>query len=297
MSTITLTFGEVAESHVGMQKLGAMAEDGFTHADLIAAQDYFRARDVDTALVHLNDMLPDDGDEDLMWARHAPECQAYVLVVRGGLDCLLNQNQCETRELLREVTARPWDAKLYNERRGVVQNKLARHNLNFDEDAQEADFPRGRGTTVPWSQVPILKALRDSLEEAFGPRARDLRCEGNMYYAPGKTGISYHGDLERRRVIGARLGAPMRLHYTWYYHNRPRGTNVSVELRGGDMYVMSAKAVGTDWKRSSVYTLRHAAGADKYTIRTDKVRVVDREPRGPDLTVGRILTRNGKDWV
>lgn len=26
------------------------------------------------------------------------------------------------------------------------------------------------------------------------------------------------------------------------------------------MYVMSEKAVGTDWKRSSIYTLRHAAG-------------------------------------
>jgi len=195
MSTVTLTFGEVAESHVGMQKLGAMAEDGFTHDDLVLAQDYFRARSIDTVLVRLNDMLPaDNGDEDLRRAHEAPEYQAYVLIVRGGLDCLLSQHQCKTRDLANEVTARPWDAKLYNERRRVVQNKIARHNLNFDEHAQEADFERGHGTTVPWAEVPILKALRESLPEAFGSRAQDLKCEGNMYYAPGKTGIGYHGD-------------------------------------------------------------------------------------------------------
>ena len=27
---------------------------------------------------------------------------------------------------------------------------------------------------------------------------------------------------------------------------------------------MSEKAVGTDWKKRSTYTLRHAAGANKY---------------------------------
>jgi hypothetical protein len=27
---------------------------------------------------------------------------------------------------------------------------------------------------------------------------------------------------------------------------------------------MCSKAVGTDWKRSSIYTLRHAAGCEKY---------------------------------
>jgi hypothetical protein len=30
------------------------------------------------------------------------------------------------------------------------------------------------------------------------------------------------------------------------------------------MYVMSEKAVGSDWKRSSILTLRHATGAKKF---------------------------------
>ena len=32
----------------------------------------------------------------------------------------------------------------------------------------------------------------------------------------------------------------------------------------GDFYVMSEKTVGTDWKKKSILTLRHASGASKY---------------------------------
>jgi len=38
-----------------------------------------------------------------------------------------------------------------------------------------------------------------------------------------------------------------------------------IELRGGDIYIMSEKAVGTDWKKKNVPTLRHSAGSPKYT--------------------------------
>jgi len=43
------------------------------------------------------------------------------------------------------------------------------------------------------------------------------------------------------------------------------GKRIIVPLNGGDIYLMSEKAVGTDWKRKKVYTLRHATGCDKYT--------------------------------
>ena len=36
-------------------------------------------------------------------------------------------------------------------------------------------------------------------------------------------------------------------------------------IEHGDMYIMSEKATGFDWKSKSKYTLRHAAGCQKYT--------------------------------
>jgi hypothetical protein len=36
-------------------------------------------------------------------------------------------------------------------------------------------------------------------------------------------------------------------------------------LDDGDIYVMSEKAVGTDWKKKVIYTLRHSTGCAKFT--------------------------------
>ena len=39
--TVTLTFGDLAESHVGMQKIGKMAERGFRLSDVQKATKWF----------------------------------------------------------------------------------------------------------------------------------------------------------------------------------------------------------------------------------------------------------------
>jgi len=45
-----------------------------------------------------------------------------------------------------------------------------------------------------------------------------------------------------------------------FYDKSPVGPKVSITLRRGDIYIMTSKAVGTDWKSSSIVTWRHAAG-------------------------------------
>jgi len=39
-----------------------------------------------------------------------------------------------------------------------------------------------------------------------------------------------------------------------------------IPLDGDDLYVMSEKAIGTDWKKSSLLTLRHSTECNKYTV-------------------------------
>jgi hypothetical protein len=56
----------------------------------------------------------------------------------------------------------------------------------------------------------------------------------------------------------------MPFHYQWFYHGQPMGNRVELMIHHGDLYAMSAKAVGTDWKKKKIFTLRHAAGAPKY---------------------------------
>ena len=202
-----------------------------------------------------------------------------------------------------------WDSKLWNVKKKIVQNKRARHNLNFSDQRQKPDFSNGKGTTVAWGDVPILSELREDLIKAFGDPAANLKCEGNLYYKRGKTGIGYHGDTERRKVIGVRLGHRMNIHYMWYYNDRPRGLNMSIMLEEGDIYCMSEKTVGTDWRPNKVmgfekksYVLRHAAGAAKpYTRQNTKMRLDDPYvyEGDPEITVATIehRQRGKKEWV
>jgi len=251
--TMTLTFGDVAESHVGMQKIGQMDSHGFSLDNLQRAQDYFTALGAVTKIIHLNEFLPkeasiEDPEEKrlLREAREDRGSQAYLLVIRNGAELLTNSPK--GKDLLTEMLLYQWDSKLWNVKKKTVQNKLARHNLNFSDHRQEPDFAHGKGTTVAWGDVPILSELREDLVNAFGSSAERLKCEGNLYYKRGKTGIGYHGDTERRKVIGVRLGHRMNIHYMWYYNDYPRGFNMSIMLEEGDIYCMSEKTVGTDWR-------------------------------------------------
>ena len=58
------------------------------------------------------------------------------------------------------------------------------------------------------------------------------------------------------------------MRWQWFKDGMPVGKPIGIHLNSGDVYIMSEKAVGADWKLKSKYTLRHAAGADKYTSLT-----------------------------
>lgn len=246
---ITITFGDVAENGPGMQKLGTMSREGFTLSDLTQAQAFFTERGHDTQLVRLSDALREEEKCDPV-----PD-PAFFLIIRGGAK--------NADALLAEQSALVSDTQAWM--RGRVVTKRARHNLCFAGQAQVANYEKGQGTVVSFHNVPYLQSLRNALPEQFGPKAKDLLAEQNNYYNIAICGIGFHGDAERTKVIAVRLGSSMDMHFQWFHRNKPVGQRVTMMLHHGDMYMMSAKAVGTDWKKSSIFTLRHAAGAKKFT--------------------------------
>ena len=56
---VTLTYGDVAESHAGMQNIGKKSKHGFSLADIQRADAFFKERGCETVIIHLNDFLPD----------------------------------------------------------------------------------------------------------------------------------------------------------------------------------------------------------------------------------------------
>ena len=58
--TYTITFGDQAENHVGMQKLGTPLSKGFSHEDLIEIRKKFDDKGCETELIDLSSLLPHD---------------------------------------------------------------------------------------------------------------------------------------------------------------------------------------------------------------------------------------------
>lgn len=199
--------------------------------------------------VRLNDWLPGnivDGEE------------ALVLIVRDGLE----QLGVDHWRAYEELSVLDWDRKGLSY--GRLVNKHARWHLRFGETARDPAYLEGKGRIVEWSSVPLLGKVNDTLPEIMGEASRGLDCYSNYYYDLAKCGIGFHGDTERRKAAIFRFGGDAPLVYQWYVQGKQVGSPCKIQLKGGDFYFMTSKAVGWDWKRRKVPTLRHAAGGPKY---------------------------------
>lgn len=261
---ITITLGDRAENHVGMQILGVGAERGYTLADLLDVRS--RLPEAQTDLIALH-------------SQHERLPEAHLLVIRGAVP--------NHQEVYQELCVLPWDRQYYSKRhvnrvnaktglptKGVV-DKHARYNLCFDNEAQEPDYAAKKGTVIALDTVPKLKAAKASIVAMLGDPG-ELKIEGNFYEDITVNGIGFHGDAERKKTVGLRLGASHDIVFQWFVKEtsanaiaeKPRvvqiGEQIKVELQAGDVYIMTEKATGTDWMKRIVPTLRHAAGAAKF---------------------------------
>jgi len=265
---LSITFGECVETHAGMQQTGHIRDVGYTVQELRDINNKYKDC---CELIMLSNYLP---------VQHRNGNEAAVLVIRNGLQLFgIDKNKLYQEQ----INLNP-DTKAYM--RGKVVNKQARYNLCYADFYQQADYESGKGTIIDFKQVSELNKLRSNLSTILGYKSKELNAELNVYYDINKCGIGFHGDTERKIVICVRLGSNNPLQYQWFIRSRPICKcglpinaedkydtckcfkpvmeRVNLELNDGDMYIMSDKAVGFDWKRSSIYTLRHAAGCNKY---------------------------------
>ena len=259
-STVTLTFGDCAENHKGMQIIGGMVPEG----------NGFNLKDMEKIKKSFDKL----GCETKMYALHelggvptTPETEAYVLHIKKAIPAMLKEGKFDYVDMWNEQVNIELDKKAFMY--GRVVDKHARWNVCFGEESQEPDYEKKKGRIVAMDDVPVLKSLVGEFEGMFGEKANDMKGEGNYYYDVKECGIGFHGDSERRKVIAFRLGASIPIHYQWYHEGVAVGNRMIIPLDGGDAYVMSEKAVGTDWKRKKIYTLRHATGCDKFTTIKD----------------------------
>lgn len=255
-SAICITLGEQSENHVGMAKQGnGLAKNGYSIADLERIAKVFESLGGKPELVNLNDENPKD-------------TRASVLVLRNCIDILVGGGASD--DMFNELKNLEWDKTYYDAMRKRWLNKRARYNLCFGENHVDADMEKRSGTIVAYDETPTMKTWKTKMEELCG-EPQKLEAEGNFYYDANKTGIGFHGDGERKKVVAASLGIGVvrEIHWQWFGKVEregkkatvmPIGKRYVVNLYHGDTYIMSEKATGFDWKRYNEKTLRHAAG-------------------------------------
>lgn len=252
MNTVsTFTFGDVAENHARMQKIGVLHDHGYSVAKLHELSEKLSSLGMTTEYVSLDDK----------WIGEEKVQEAGVLIIRKGVQHVLGT--ADTKALQEEHSRLDVDKKAFM--RGRVVNKHARWNLCFDDQDQEPAYEEGKGRIVAYHHIPLTQKIRETI--AVWTEDELLKGEANYYYDLTKCGIGYHGDGERRKVFAVRVGASekMPLYYQWFQESKPVGDRIELVLNDGDMYVMSEKAVGFDWLKKKTPTLRHASGVKKFT--------------------------------
>jgi len=254
--TISLTFSSSVENHRGMEIIGNQNARGLTVEECIELSKRYPEY---SEIIRLNELLPSTLSTDVK----SNIDEAVVLIFRNGVEEVLG---LDATELYKEQTKLEYDSKMYAY--GRVVNKHARHNLCFADFSQSSDFANKKGTIINFNddKIKLTKYLRNAISEKIGGKCTNLFAEGNRYYDLKKTYIGFHGDTERNLVLCVRLGSNFPIYFQWYHKNKEVNEPVKIDVNNGDIYIMSEKAVGTDWKCSSKYTLRHAAALNEKLI-------------------------------
>jgi len=282
---MSLTCAPGGENHAGMEIIGRMPVkgEGFKASDIEGLGTYF----VDQAdawisqdgieTVTVLDLNTLSGENTIMGLGR--DDQARVLLLRRWVQSMFVDTTVQ--DIYRELIEDTWDAEYLDRNkyrieivdgveikvRGKRMNKRARTNLCYVAGReQEPDVWKGKGRIVDLKKKTALNLavdrLRDMIEAGLIEIGSKTKVEinvveGNRYYNLKNTGIGFHGDTERVVVICISIGCdnyPMR--WQWFKDGMPVGESIDITLNCGDVYIMSEKAVGADWKLRSIYWIR-----------------------------------------
>ena len=241
--------------HVGGTEFGdGIREHGFSVQELKDIQ-----QKVGGEYISISDNLPknlrDDNEAGILVIRSSGNEGSSIPVSKTFADQLYNEQKSKV----------DYDSKFWDNRRSKTLNKQARKNIVFGEEEVVHSDDYKQCSIKAFSSLPQLSRFKDLLPRALGQKAVGLNAEGN-HYDHSKSGIGFHGDSERKIVVCLSLGKTSVLRYQWRMpgSSEHKHEPVDVTVNHGDVYIMSEKATGFDWKLRSKVRVVHGAGHSNY---------------------------------
>lgn len=222
---------------------GAMAPTGFEVAHLRRVCKCLCEEGLDASIVDLTPHCRVEGAQE-----------ACILVIRGWRPDIADA-------ALKQVQGIEYDT--FTHQYGRVVQAHSRHVVFVGEKPRKADKSIGMRTVLGWQDVGVIEKARAWIAKVLDSEEY-LRSACILKYPDiRKCGISAHGDGERRRTIVYRVGevsSKRSLNYQWYHEGEEASDKVKIDLHHGDFAVSSEVAVGTNWKKRKIPTLRHSTG-------------------------------------
>ena len=94
--------------------------------------------------------------------------------------------------------------------------------------------------------------IKNKLQDALGEKASDLQAEGNHYHHT-TSGRAIMEIPKEKLIICLSLGKSSLIRFNWRmpYSSNHELNPIDIKLNHGDIYIMSEKATGYDWKQRS----------------------------------------------
>lgn len=191
-------------------------------------------------------------------------------VKSGNFPTTLNDDEMKEieryAELIKKINKLKKGIEATNEANSKIKKMLEVMKMD-NLVLQYPDYLRGKGTVYNIECLPEImnlasKARAFCLENGYEFTKDAFAFEGNYYFDIKNCYIGFHGDAERKAVMGLRFGdAEMPLLFGVWKNSLLLDNSLRCfSIPPGTAYTMSEKAAGTDWKKRSIVTLRHAAG-------------------------------------
>lgn len=251
-----VTFGEVAIFHIGGTEFGTKIRDeGYTVNELQNLKNFIGDN---AEYISLDNKLPENLRRDN---------EAGVLVIRcsNNPENTIPISTDFADKLYEEQLSIDYDDKYYDNRFQKILHKRARKNIVFGNTKIEHSEDYKQPSVKSFGDLYNLSRFKNLLPSFFGKKAEELNAEGN-FYNHSKSGIGFHGDTERKIVICLSLGKSAILRFQWRlpFSSEHTCDPIDININHGDIYIMSEKASGFDWKSRSKVRVVHASGHEFY---------------------------------
>ena len=201
--------------------------------------------------------------------------EAGVLIIRNGVTVLSSKKKPSAQLYEEQMSqVRNYDGIYFDKGKTLV--KRAFKTMQFGSEARTASPDYSQATVTAFDAVPVLQKMGNLLQRLLGFDASSFSARSNRYHTDrlepaddgGKmkcvSGMGWHGD-ERTDLPSQSaclcLGEPGILSFVWRFpgHTKNCPTSiVSFDVNDGDIYILSDKATGFDWRSRSLLRVVHS---------------------------------------